>query len=169
MNSLTRIGSMCSLVEHEIHHLPLCMACALTKRVDVLRGRFRYDSVDETLVCNECARQTYVVNINMLGRVLYVREKTIVLCENCMQPRYWDHTCPCTGESAGTVRTCCACSNSNIVSVKEVVDVDSMLMRLMHFCYKHSMSCVLNQATIYDMKSLEQEIQAKRQPTANIE
>ena len=158
METLNKTGKMCSLVEREMHHFPLCVACALTKRIDILRGMFRYDSIDECLVCNECSRHTYVVDINMLGRVLYIKDKTVVLCERCMQPKYWDNTCACTAEDTSTARSCCACVNSNIISVKEVIDLDNMVMKPMHFCYKHSLSCILNPATIYDMRSLQQEI-----------
>jgi hypothetical protein len=161
MDTLSKAARMCGLVEREMHHFPICLACALTKRVDVLKGMFRYDSVDGTLVCNECARQSFVVNVNMLGRVLYVRDKTIILCEKCMQPKYWDLNCGCTAEDPTTARSCCACTNTNIVSTKEIVDTESMSIRPMHFCYKHSMSCVLNQATIYDMRSLKSEICAR--------
>ena len=161
METLGKAGRMCALVEDEIHHFPVCMACALTKRVDVLRGMFRYDAVDERLVCNECAHHGYVVNINMLGRVLYIRDKTIALCVKCMQPKYWSATCSCVGEEIQKPRSCCACMNTNIVSTKEIVDLETMSMKQMHFCYKHSLSCVLNQATIYDMKLLRQEMHAR--------
>jgi hypothetical protein len=53
------------------------------------------------------------------------------------------------------------CTNANIISTKEIVDMEAMIMKPMHFCYKHSLSCVLNQSTIYDSKSLEQEMCAR--------
>jgi hypothetical protein len=168
MESLDRLGRMCFMVEEELHHFPVCLACALTKRTDVLRGMFRYDAVDARLVCNECIRHTHVVNINLLGRVLYVRDKVVVLCEQCLHPKYWDSVCGCVTEDAEPVRTCCACHNTNIVSTKEVVDVEAMEMRRMHFCYKHSLSCVLNQATVYDLKSLESEMCARHQKAAAV-
>jgi uncharacterized FlaG/YvyC family protein len=166
METLSVAGQMCCLVEEEMHHFPLCVACTLTKRADVLRGMFRFDAVDERLVCNECAHHAHVVNINMLGRVLYVRDKAIVLCEKCLRPKYWDSICVCITDDATPQRTCCACQNTNIVSSKEVVDVDAMEMKSMHFCYKHSLSCVLNQKTIYDLKSIEAELCARHQSQA---
>jgi len=164
MECLCTIGKMCYLVEEEMHHFPMCLACALTKRMDVLRGMFRYDDIDCRLVCNECVHHQHVVNVNLLGRVLYIRDKAIVLCEKCLRPKYWDSVCTCTTDEFTPQRTCCACQNTNIVSIKEVVDVDAMEMKNMHFCYKHSLSCVLNQATVYDLKSLESEICARHQP-----
>jgi hypothetical protein len=161
METLETAGQMCCLIEKEMHHFPVCVACALTKRADILRGMFRYDSVDECLVCNECTRCAFVVNINMLGRVLYIRDKTIVLCEKCMQPKYWDTPCACTIDETASNRSCCVCTNANIISTKEIVDMEAMIMKPMHFCYKHSLSCVLNQSTIYDSKSLEQEMCAR--------
>ena len=161
METLEKAGKMCHLIEREMHHFPICIACSLTKRTDVLRGMFRHDSVDEHLVCNECARHAFVVNINMLGRVLYIHDKTILLCEKCMQPKYWDAVCACVVEESHPGRSCCVCNNGNVISAKEIVEVGSMTMKAMHFCYKHSLSCILNQSTIYDSKSLEQEICAK--------
>lgn len=162
MESLGSVGRMCHLVEEEMHHFPMCLACTLTKRADVLKGMFRYDAVDERLVCNECARHEHVVRVNMLGRVLYVRDKAIALCEKCLRPKYWDAVCSCaTDELAQQARACCACPNGNIVSTKEVVDVEAMGMRPVHFCYKHSLSCILNHKTIYDLRSLEAEICAR--------
>lgn len=169
MKSLSVMGQMCCLVEEELHHFPLCLACNLTKRIDALRGMFRYDDIDNRLVCNECVNHVNVVNINMLGRILYIRDKAIILCEKCLRPKYWDSNCACTVDEAIHQRTCCACQNTNIVSVKEVVDVAAMDMKSMHFCYKHSLTCVLNQATVYDLKSLESEMCARHQsgpPTA---
>jgi hypothetical protein len=161
METLEKAGMMCHLIEREMHHFPVCMACALTKRTDVLRGMFRHDSVDEHLVCNECTRHAYVVNINMLGRVLYIHDKTIVLCEKCMQPKFWDAVCGCVAEAIQPRRSCCVCTNTNVISAKDIVEMESMTMKPMHFCYKHSMSCILNHSTIYDSKSLEQEVCAK--------
>ena len=43
MECLSRIGCMCYLVEEEIHHFSVCLACALTRRTDALNGMFRYD------------------------------------------------------------------------------------------------------------------------------
>ena len=162
METLGRAGRMCSLVENEIHHFPICVACALTKRIDILRGMFRYDAIDECLVCNECAHHRFVVNIDMLGRVLFIRDKTISLCEKCMQPKYWGTACSCSNEETSTSRSCCACMNSNIASTKEIVDMETMSMKSMHFCYKHSLSCILNQATVYDLKLLKQEIHSRQ-------
>jgi len=95
-----------------------------------------------------------------------VRDKAIVLCEKCLRPKYWDSICVCITDDAIPQRTCCACQNTNIVSSKEVVDVDAMEMKSMHFCYKHSLSCVLNQKTIYDLKSIEAELCARHQSQA---
>ena len=167
IETLTAMGKMCCLVEEELHHFPICTACALTKRMDVLKGMFRYDDIACRLVCNECVRHQHVVNVNMLGRVLYIRDKTIVLCEKCLSPKYWDAVCTCLTDETAPQRICCACQNMNIVSTKEIVDIHAVEMKSIHFCYKHSLSCVLNQATVYDIKSLEKELQARHQQSSS--
>ena len=162
MTALGRIGKLCHLIEHESHHLPLCLACALTRRADVMKATFRFDTVDERLVCNECLAQNTVVHINMLGRVLYVRDKVIALCDRCLGPKYWDAPCACTNDESVTPDACCVCDNSNIISSKEIVNVERFRMQRVHFCYKHTLSCVLNDATIYDTRALQQELHGRR-------
>ena len=161
MDTLERVGRMCHMVEEELHHVPICVACVLTKRMDVLRGTFRYDAIDQRLVCNECTHHAHVVNVNLLGRVLYIRDKALVLCDRCLQPKYWDTECACNTGDASPQRICCACQNTNIIFTKDVVDMADMKMKTMQFCYKHSLSCIQNQSTIYDLKSLEQEMCAR--------
>lgn len=167
IDALGRIGGMCSFLEGELYDFPLCLLCALTRRADVLRGLFRHDCVDGGLVCNECLNPRYVVRVNLLGRVLYVRDKAIVLCENCLRPKCWDSTCAACGtEDSGAVSACCVCQNSNVFSSKEVVDTNCMRMRTVCFCYKHSLSCIISDATIYDLKTLEREVRNRYKPMA---
>ena len=156
MESLERIGSMCGLVDHELHHLPICMACALTRRADVLKTLFRFDPVDNVLVCNECSN--LVVHFDMLGRILYVRDKSIVLCTKCLQPKLWERQCPCENEDRRHNPTCCVCDCANTTSSKEIVDLAHLRMSTVHFCYKHTLKCVINSATIYDSRTLEEEL-----------
>ena len=167
MEVLEKNGKMCHMVERELHHFPLCMTCALTRRTDVLKALFRYDSVDKRLICNECMGFHNVVHINMLGRVLYVRDKVLVLCDQCLRPKHWDSPCACSTSDLQCSSACCVCNNSNTVSSKEIIDVKRFQMRTVYFCYKHSLSCVLNNATVYDLRALETELQSKSNKTNN--
>ena len=161
MEVLGRAGRMCHLVERELHHFPMCMSCALTRRADVLKALFRFDAVDQRLICNECMDHQHVVNINMLGRVLYVRDKVLVLCDQCLRPKHWDSACACALGDAVVANACCVCNNANIVSSKEIIDIERFCMHSVHFCYKHSLSCVLSNATVYDRRTLEQELRCR--------
>jgi hypothetical protein len=158
MSALEQFGGMCSYLEEQLYNFPLCLLCALTRRADVLRGLFRHDCVNEALVCNECLVAKHVVRVNLLGRVLYVRDRALVLCEKCLRPKCWDTVCLCDTEDAESSPGCCVCQNANVFSSKEVIDIDTMQMRSVKFCYKHSLSCVLSNATIYDFKTLEREV-----------
>ena len=158
---LEKNGKMCHLVERELHHFPMCLTCALTRRTDVLKALFRYDSVDNKLICNECMGHQNVVHVNMLGRILYVRDKVLILCDRCLRPRHWDTPCYCTVDDVPPSNTCCVCNNANTISSKEVVNIKLFKMRTMHFCYRHSLSCVINNATVYDVLALEQELKNK--------
>ena len=158
ISALERIGGMCSFLEQELHDFPLCLLCALTRRADVLKSLFRHDCIDGGLVCNECLNPKHVVRVNLLGRVLYVRDRAIVLCEKCLRPKCWDATCCCEAEDKECSSGCFVCQNSNLFSSKEVIDIDAMQMRSVGFCYKHSLSCVISDATVYDLKTLEREV-----------
>ena len=163
MESLERFGGMCWFLEQQLHDFPLCLLCALTRRSDVLGGLFRHDCIDEGLVCNECLTPKHVVKVNLLGRVLYVRDRAIVLCEKCLKPKCWDSVCLCAADDAEVAPGCCVCQHSNVFSSKEVIDIDAMQMRSVGFCYKHSLSCVLSGATVYDVRALENEIHNRHQ------
>lgn len=167
MEALGQAGKMCHLVEHELHHFPMCMSCALTRRADVLKALFRYDAVDQRLICNECMNHQNVVHINMLGRVLYVRDKVLVLCDQCLRPKHWDSPCTCAIVDTVVTNSCCVCNNANTVSSKEIVDMKRFCMQSVHFCYKHSLSCVLSSTTVYDRRALEQELKHRSTTKTN--
>ena len=158
MEVLTQEGRMCHLVEHELHHFPMCISCALTRRADVLKALFRFDCVDRRLICNECMTHQHVIHVNMLGRVMYVRDKVLVLCDQCLRPKHWDAPCACAALETQVANACCVCNNANTVSSKQIIDMKRFRMTSVHFCYKHSLSCVLSDATVYDERALEQEL-----------
>jgi hypothetical protein len=153
-------ASICEYRERELHTFPICLACCL-KRVDVLKGLFRYDCVSCDLVCNECMTTENVVHVNLLGRVLYVRDRVVVLCEKCLKPRYWDQVCGCDCVDTATAACCFMCSNHNVFASKDIVDWDRLQMRTISFCYKHTLSFVMSENTVYDMKTLQAEMKGR--------
>jgi hypothetical protein len=168
IEALEELGKTCHTVQEQLHHFPMCMKCALTKKIDVTKALFRFDTVNNHLVCSQCMNNNNVVNVNLLGRVLYVRDSTIVLCEKCLRAKYWNAICPCARNDATNARSCCVCDVVNITSCKEVVDIENMEMKMVHFCYKHTLTCVFNEATVYDFKTLEREMHENRTYKANI-
>jgi len=168
MEVLGKTGKMCHLVEHELHHFPMCVSCALTRRADVLKALFRFDAVDQRLICDECMNHQHVVHVNMLGRVLYVRDKVLVLCDQCLRPKHWDSPCVCAATDVATTNACCVCNNANTVSSKEIIDIKRFRMQSVHFCYKHSLSCVLSNTTVYDQRALEQELKHRSAAKTNL-
>ena len=164
MDVLRAQGAMCHMIERELHHFPLCLACALTRRTDVLKALFRYDSVDRRLICKECMDHKYVLHVNMLGRVLYVRDKVLVLCDECLKPKHWGAVCTCMVTETTNTNGCCVCKNTSIASSKEIIDIKEFALKTMHFCYKHSLTCVLSSTTVYDTVTIEQEVHSHRKP-----
>jgi hypothetical protein len=151
---------MCDFRERELYTFPVCLACCLRK-VDLLKCLFRYDCVSCELICNDCMHSRYVVHVNMLGRVLYVRDKVLILCDRCLRPRYWDQPCQCHVTEAVSVPKCFMCDNQNVFSSKDVVDVRNMRMVTMSFCYKHTVGCIMSENTVYDVRGLEKEMQGR--------
>ena len=151
---------MCDFRERELYTFPVCLGCCLRK-VDVLKGMFRYDCVSHNLVCNECMHAKYLVQVNLLGRVLYVRDRVLLLCEMCLKPCYWDQPCQCHVVDAGAVARCFMCENQNVFSSKQILDVQHMRMRTVSFCFKHTISCVTSEHTVYDLRGLEREMQGR--------
>ena len=94
----------------------------------------------------------------MLGRVLFVRDRAIALCDLCLRPKPWDAACPCVYVQGVRGGGCCVCQNANVFSTKDVVDLENVRMVQVGFCYKHSLTCVLSDATVYDFPTLEKEI-----------
>jgi hypothetical protein len=144
-----------------MHSFPVCLACCLRK-VDVLKCLFRYDCVSCELICNECMHAKFVVHVNMLGRVLYVRDRVLILCDRCLRPRYWDQQCECHVADAASVPRCFMCDNHNVFSSKDVVDVRNIRMVTVSFCYKHTIGCITSESTVYDMKGLEREVRGRQ-------
>jgi hypothetical protein len=46
------------------------------------------------------------------------------------------------------------------VSSKAIIDMKRFCMQPVYFCYKHSLSCVLSNTTVYDQRTLEQELRS---------
>lgn len=161
IETLEKQGRMCHLVEDELHHIPVCLACAFTRRADIFKAQFRYDTVYKRLTCNECLTHEHVVNINMLGRALFIKDKVLTLCEKCLKPNHWNTTCPCIHQDSIETCACCVCNNPNVTSSKEVLDIETMALRRIHFCYRHTLACVVNSSTIYDMRMLQIELRQK--------
>lgn len=159
MEVLGKAG-MCSFRERELYTFPVCLACCLRK-VDVLKGMFRYDCVSCELICNDCSHSRFMVHVNMLGRVLYIRERVLVLCDKCLKPCYWDQPCQCQSLFISSVAKCFMCDNHNVFASKEVVDVERMCMRTVSFCYKHTLGGVMSENTVFDMRMIERDMQGR--------
>jgi len=122
---------------------------------------FRYDCVSCDLVCNECMTPKNVVHVNLLGRVMYVRDRVVILCEKCLKPRYWDQVCACSAVDATVAARCFMCDNHNVFASKDIVDLNRLQMKTVSFCYKHAISCVLSENTVYDMRNLQAEMKGR--------
>ena len=64
---------------HKRSHLLLCRFCLLQS----MTTSFRYDSLRGEYTCNRCELHGSVVDVCMLGRIVWVRNIPLVLCTQC--------------------------------------------------------------------------------------
>jgi hypothetical protein len=152
MNVLERYSTFCHQLERHTQYKRICMRCALTKN-DILASNVRYDCFGDCVVCDTCKGDT--LRVNMLGRLLFVRNNVYVLCQNCLQVKHWGGYCFCKLRQKNTkVEGCFVCFSKNIYNRKRIVDWEQLALKDICFCQKHSMAVVLADSAVFDMAAL---------------
>lgn len=91
---------------HNRSHLLVCTFC-LTQNVTT---SFRYDSINNVHICNRCEVQTATVDIDLIGRILYVKGIPLVFCSRCCEIVVWSGTgveLTCADRSVNTCHISC--------------------------------------------------------------
>lgn len=158
--TLSKYGS-CQTYQDALTHVAACLPCALKSRSGLLTQEFAYNCIDDILQCATCSRTVH--KINMLGRVLTIRDVSYYLCSGCLRPTVWKGDMNmCSACESPSVRqdlsTCVACSKKTFEVVRKVIDVDTMRILSTPLCFHHAKYCVLAHSTIYDTKSLMKEL-----------
>lgn len=155
MKVLEKYGSVCQLLERRMLTKYMCLRCALLKS-DILTANVRYDCRNDTVVCDTCKHET--IRINVLGRVLYVRNNVYVMCPLCLQLKLWNSECVCQHRHKNKkVEGCFVCFSKNVVNKKHIVDYWNLDLKEICFCLRHSSSLVLSPSSVFDMTELKRQ------------
>ena len=157
---LEKCGS-CELLQKSMQCVYVCLPCALKTKGVVLNQKFAFDCIRGNMHCAACSR--VVAPINLLGRVLSVKNVSYYLCCGCLQPVVWQGDLTTCGacrkhEPPKCTSTCVACKRKAVEVIHKVLDLDSLQITYTPLCYTHSKSSVLSHSTVYDLKSLMTEL-----------
>lgn len=162
LDVLQKFGS-CELLQRSMQSIYVCLPCALKTKGSVLNQKFAFDCIHGRMHCSACSK--VVCPINLLGRVLFVKNVSYYLCCGCMQPVIWQgDLTACAAcrkhEPPKCTSTCVACKRKAVEVIHKVLDLDLMQITYTPLCYTHSKSSVLSHSTVYDLKSLMMELEA---------
>eukprot|EP00961_Rhodomonas_salina_P278561 3763617-Rhodomonas_salina.1 len=140
--------------------LQICIICALKNNYHTHHCSTRYDAVTRQLTCVDCKHNS-IMQINLIGRVLYIGSTPIVLSPCCMTPIVWNGTgdewskecgphCKQHSFQGQTTRrkrgggagnkvhhNCYVCSSRIVVFSRTVLNMHTRSMQTVHFCTKH--------------------------------
>lgn len=154
----------CEIYQRSLTSIQACLPCALKSKNSLLTQKFAYNCAENSLQCATCSRTA--TKVNMLGRVLTVRDVSYYLCAGCLQPTPWkgDVSCCSMCEKAPPrqdMTMCVACGKKAVEVINKVLDLDSMRLTYTPLCFQHAKYCVMSKSTLYDTRSLMKELYGK--------
>lgn len=142
--------------------LQVCIICALRKNYCYNSCATRFDAVTRRLTCVDCQHGS-IIQINLIGRVLYIGTHGIVFSTCCMVPVIWSGkgtewndntgTCECQNNTfqancSKRKKTalplpqkgnqCYVCGSRMVVYKKSVLNLAQKRNQNVHFCNKHT-------------------------------
>lgn len=137
-----------------------CLFCALTNKRDILQHKSSYDAFDHHMYCHKCDRRQ--ISVNLLGRVLRVRNTSYSLCSKCLTPTIWGEACrSCVIESKPVPIVCLICENKHVVFTRMVLNVRNLRIEPVYLCSKHAKHNIKASTTVYDLDMLIADATAK--------
>lgn len=99
-------------VRRKQSRLRVCVLCAMKSGYHTLSCATRFDAVQRTLTCVDC-KQSSVIEVDLLGRVMFLASRAVVLSTCCMTPVVWsgkggEWAAVCTDECATCVFQVCS-------------------------------------------------------------
>lgn len=151
----------CELYQRAAQSLYVCLPCALRTKGSILGQKFAYDCIHDKMHCAACSRT--VQPIQLLGRVLSIRDVSYYLCCGCLRPTLWQGSLTecraCTQHAQPpSMATCMACKKKAVEVLHKVLDLDTLCITYTPLCYNHAKASVLSHSTVYDTASLMTEL-----------
>jgi hypothetical protein len=151
--------SSCQIYQKALSYLNVCFPCALKSKTTLLTQKFAYNCAQNILQCATCSKK--ISSVNMLGRILKVRNINYCLCQTCLKPTIWtgSEKCQqCMQQSDLTdLSVCTICSKKTFEVIYKVLDLDALRIAHTPLCFQHAKHGVASQSTVYDTKSLLRE------------
>ena len=155
---LAKHGS-CQTYQRALSHIHVCFVCALKTKSPILGQKFAYNCTQRIMQCASCSRVASTVN--MMGRILRVRDTSYHLCQWCLRPTSGGLLQRCKHCAEAPERqdlSCCVvCSKKTFEVIHKVLDLDTLRIAHTPLCFHHARHGVMSQSTVYDTKSLLRE------------
>ena len=153
----------CELLQKSMQCIYVCLPCALRTKGSVLNQKFAFDCIQQKMHCAACSRM--VAPIQLMGRVLSVKNVSYYLCCGCLRPTVWQGdltVCDACrkGEPPQCTSTCVACKRKAVEVIHKVLDLNSLRITYTPLCFAHAKSSILTHSTVYDLDSLMVELSA---------
>lgn len=156
-------SAACKHVQNSLTKLFVCIPCALKTKNSVFNQKFAYNCVEDSLHCATCSKK--VVYIDLLGRIVTIRDYTYCLCSNCLHVKIWDgksiwncNTCT-PDESRNPLQSCIACPHRKVFEyVHNVVDMERIKLCSLPLCFQHSKQLPICTNSAYDLKMILKEL-----------
>lgn len=152
--------SASKFLQQRLTQVHFCLHCALSHKRPITQQKSSWDAINHTMYCHRCKRKQLFVNL--MGRVLTIRNVSYVLCPLCLTPTIWGSECKtCVPDQRPPPNTCYICHNHHIVFTKMVVNVPCLRMDPVHLCAKHTKHTIRCERTIYDIDMLVKDATVK--------
>jgi hypothetical protein len=167
--SVTRL--QCQNIEkfrsrHSLHSaiqiINVCLLCALKSKHTVFQQKFAFNCLTGKLHCASCSKEAS--KINLLGRVLIIKNVSYLLCCKCLQVHIWNsqdymecESCKLTVDAID-VKHCIACARKTHEILDNIMDVQKMKLCSVPLCFQHSRHRLHYERGIYDIPMLLKEL-----------
>ncbi len=154
--------SACSIFKNSLVTLHVCLYCALKSKFSVFNQKFAYNCVTGELHCSSCSKM--VSAINLLGRVLTIKNFSYYLCGSCLNISIWNGddllSCPLCKQKPQTqpFKTCLICMKKPSEILNNVIDVPNLRFVQTPLCYQHSRRAFFSPDIVLDVKMLNNEL-----------
>lgn len=151
---------------HSLHSaiqiINVCILCALKSKHTVFQQKFAFNCSSGKLHCASCSKEA--IKINILGRVLIIKNVSYLLCCKCLQVHIWNSRDCMECESCKTVadtvdiKHCIACARKTHEILENIVDIQKMKLCSVPLCFQHSRHRLHYERGVYDVPMLLKEL-----------